>query len=349
MEGFPIVQTHSVIEERKIIYEWKIHDFFWITQIVFKNRANSTIQSPVFFSPYNEPGYSSWYLKIDLEQIWRFQESLPIILGYCGCHQKLRAQYSICIIDDEENKRFQQKGTKILKNWEEFSISEFVDVTKLWFERDTLLPDDTLTISLKITDFIVRSNTSLPITKFRFKKPKQTADRLVAFFHSKEDSDVVLVVGDERIPAHKILLMSQSPVFSTMFTQNLNDNRENEVDIPDMEPDTCKKLLEFIYTDTVTDLDKVSERLYEVADKYQLPALKELCEESFCKSVSVENAVKYLVLLDLHNADEEVLNCVVDFIAINSKIITGTEEYKALLNTNPALLLTVLTKICSIK
>ncbi|XP_057318208.1 speckle-type POZ protein-like [Microplitis mediator] len=188
-----------------------------------------------------------------------------------------------------------------------------------------------------------------PITKLRLGESKQIVDDLKDLFHSKEGSDVVLIVGDKKIPAHKTLLVSRSPVFSAMFKHKLKENQENEVDIPDMDPDICEKLLEFIYTDNVTDFDQFFERLYEPADKYQIPALKKVCEELLYKNVNVENAVQYLVLLDRHNAGEEFFNYILDFIAINSKKIIETPEFKALEKTNTELLMTIVTKICSSK
>ncbi|XP_008556049.1 speckle-type POZ protein B-like [Microplitis demolitor] len=145
---------------------------------------------------------------------------------------------------------------------------------------------------------------------------------------------IALVVGDKKIRAHRNLLMSRSPVFCAMIIQQLKKNRKYEMNISDMDPDICEKLVEFIHTDNVTNLDEVAERLFEAADKYQIPTLKNLCEESFRKNVNVENAVQYLVLLDRHYANKECLNYIIDFIVINSKIITETEEFKALLNTS---------------
>ncbi|XP_057318321.1 uncharacterized protein LOC130663218 [Microplitis mediator] len=342
------LQFHSRAEGRKIMYEWKIEQFFSKIQISrFYNTDYGEIQSRVL-SSNNGPGSTSWYLKIDLNNKQTSFESLSITLVYRGGgHQKIRAIFSMCIIDNEKNQQFQQKGTKILKNCGTISIPMFVHIDDLLNDRNKLVPNDTLTVSFKIIEFIVPSNTRQLITQLRLKESKQIVGDSAAFFHSKEGSDVILVVGDKRIPAHKALLMNRNTVFRAMLTHHTRNTRNNEVNIPDMDPDVLEKLLEFIYTDNVTNLDEVAGRLLEAADKYQIPALKKLCEESLCTNITVGNAVQYLVLLDRHNANEKFLNYVVDFIGINSKIITETEEYKALLNTNPALLLTVLKKICS--
>ncbi|XP_057318382.1 speckle-type POZ protein-like [Microplitis mediator] len=348
MEDLQVVETHSMMEERIIIYKWKVDHIFSIMRFALSNKEDSTIQSPVF-SSNNNTGDSSWYLTMKLTYVPQQGEWLSIALTYCGGHQTLRAKYSISFIDDAGNKQLEQTETKIFKNSVGHVILQSRPVSELLEEAGNLVSDETFTVSLELIEIIVRSYASPPITKLRLKRSKQVVDDLPALFHSKDYSDIILAVGDKRILAHKALLMNRNNVFRAMLSSHKKNTRSNVVNIPDMDPDILEKLLEFIYTDNVTNLDEVAERLYEVADKYQIPALKKLCEESLCKNITVRNAVKYLVLLNRHNANGIFLNYVADFIAINSKIITEAEEYKALLNTNPALLMTVLTKICNIK
>ncbi|XP_057318320.1 speckle-type POZ protein-like B [Microplitis mediator] len=276
MEDIKIIKNQSTIEERKIVYEWKINQFLSITSSPMNCASpDSIIESPVF-STSNIRGDSSWRLKI--------------------FHQKDR-QF---IRGEQAYQTFEIRR--------DCNAQNVVEVSELNNEKDKYVPDDTLTVSLELTELIVRSNTSQPTTKLRLGESKQIVDDLKDLFHSKEGSDVVLIVGDKKIPAHKTLLVSRSPVFSAMFKHKLKENQENEVDIPDMDPDICEKLLEFIYTDNVTDFDQFFERLYEPADKYQIPALKKVCEELLYKNVNVENAVQYLVLLDRHNADQHLGN-----------------------------------------
>ncbi|CAG5075220.1 Similar to SPOP: Speckle-type POZ protein (Pongo abelii) [Cotesia congregata] len=97
-----------------------------------------------------------------------------------------------------------------------------------------------------------------------------------------------------------------------------------------MDPEVCEKLLEYIYTENVTGLDEIAELLYVEADKYQLPDLKELCEDSFCRCVTIKNAVKYLVLMDRHLDSKKFFDYVLRFIALNSEKIVATANFKKL-------------------
>ncbi|XP_057318199.1 speckle-type POZ protein-like [Microplitis mediator] len=332
------------------IFQWKIGDFPLIMKYSMNNQDAHTILSPDFPSDWK----SKWELKLKFNNDTKSEEKewISIFLNSRSRtdNPTFKVKYSLFILDNEKEKKFENELYKVFIKNEDFFIPKFLEVNQLLEKKDTLLPDNALTICIELTEFTESSCLNSPIIKIPLKtSDHQIVHDLKDLFDSRAGSDVELVVGDMRIPAHKTLLMTRSPVFSAMFIYKLKENRENKVTIPDMDPDTCEKLLEFIYTDNVTNIDEVSERLYEVADKYQLPTLKELCEESFCKNVNVENAIQYLVLLDRHNTRGEFFKYILDFIAINSKKIIETPEFKALEKSHTELLMTIVTKICSSK
>ena len=49
----------------------------------------------------------------------------------------------------------------------------------------------------------------------------------------------------------KTTFLSRSVVFDRMFGQNMKEAQTGEVDMVDVEPDTLKRMLEFIYTGKV--------------------------------------------------------------------------------------------------
>ncbi|XP_057318206.1 speckle-type POZ protein-like [Microplitis mediator] len=312
---------------QKTIFEWKIGDFPLLMKYSMYKEDAHTITSPDFPTD----GKSKWELQLKLnnnkESALKEWISISLNSRSTGDTHLFKIKYSLSILDDKKEKKFKQKSFQVIRKMDTLNILKFLEVKQLFEMKDKLLPDNELTICIKITEFTEPTHVDSPIIKI----PLKTSDHKIVhdlkdLFDSRAGSDVVLVVGDKKIPAHKTLLMSRSPVFSAMFTHQLKENKENEVTIPDMDPDVCEKLLEFIYTDNVTKLDGVSERLYEVADKYQIPTLKESCEESLCKNVNVENAVQYLVLLDRHHTDERFFKYIVDFMAINSKKISKTSK-----------------------
>jgi hypothetical protein len=85
-------------------------------------------------------------------------------------------------------------------------------------------------------------------------------------------SDVVCVVGDGRngkeFAAHKAILASRSPFFDAIFTeQNSEMAKHGRVHIADIKVATFEKLLQYIYTGTVANLEHLAFDLFAAADK----------------------------------------------------------------------------------
>ena len=60
-----------------------------------------------------------------------------------------------------------------------------------------------------------------------------------------DSSDVTLVCGDVRFPAHKAILAARSDVFATMFKhRDTKEAATNEVKIDDADPDTMNRFLQ---------------------------------------------------------------------------------------------------------
>ncbi|GIY60099.1 TD and POZ domain-containing protein 3 [Caerostris extrusa] len=90
--------------------------------------------------------------------------------------------------------------------------------------------------------------------------------------------DVTLQVGSEEFPAHKAILVARSPVFKAMFTRDMQETARNVVDISDLDADTVKRMLLYVYTDTLDHPEgDCVEKLYFAADKYEILCLKNKC------------------------------------------------------------------------
>jgi len=60
--------------------------------------------------------------------------------------------------------------------------------------------------------------------------------------------DVVLILpGLRRIPAHRIVLSSASDYFSAMFTSDVLEATQNEVNMKDVDPDAMTALVKYMY------------------------------------------------------------------------------------------------------
>ncbi|CAD6204161.1 GSCOCG00009893001-RA-CDS, partial [Cotesia congregata] len=172
---------------------------------------------------------------------------------------------------------------------------------------------------------------------------RKLSDDFKYLFETKKNCDITIKVGDKEFKAHKFILTARSCVFEAMFSYDMKENKENEVTIPDIDPDVFKKVLDYIYTDKVEDLISFAESLLEAADKYQLFGLKNLCEYSLSKTLSPGNAMRILILADCHYA-KRLVAVAIDFIAKNWIKFKNTKEFKQLEKFHTSLAYAVVKK-----
>ncbi|CAG5072956.1 Similar to Tdpoz5: TD and POZ domain-containing protein 5 (Mus musculus) [Cotesia congregata] len=350
MEKLKVTQDYSVVEKQKLIYQWKIVDFIPLIRLYSYSKESNTLQSNFRDHVEDSHDHRIRYLKLNFNSRESANKEWISISLSPNIKYYVDTKYSVYILDNLHKKQFIQIFDKVLvKKPEEFCIPKFVEISKLLEMKDKFIPNNHLTIGVKVTGFI-RTNSKRIENQLKTSR-NQLVRELKDIFESKAGSDVVLLVGDKKIKilAHKLILTSRSQVFAAEFSHQLKIKGGNEITIPDMDPEVCEKLLEYIYTENITGIDEFAERLYEEAVKHQLLALKELCEDSLCRGVTVENAVKYLVLLDRHHADKKFFDNVLRFIALNSKTVIKTPEFKELEKINPGLLTTIVTMIASVK
>ena len=97
-----------------------------------------------------------------------------------------------------------------------------------------------------------------------------------------------------------------------------------QVEITDTDPDTLEQLLKYIYSDKLEcDMPNLASSLMTAADKYNIPRLKSLCEESICNNIEVSNAADILVLAHMYEASNLKVMAI-DFIMNNLDKVSET-------------------------
>jgi hypothetical protein len=155
-------------------------------------------------------------------------------------------------------------------------------------------------------------------------------------------TDVTFVVQNERIDAHAIVV-SANPVICAMVEKGkFEEGHTRTVEIEDIEPAVFKEMLRYLYTGKVQKLDEdeMTEPLLLAADKYQIEALKDLCEQSFIRKLNLETVVHYLVLAHLHSA-HQLLEASLKFLETHKKEVWARPEWKELMMSYPDFFLSV--------
>ncbi|GFY78493.1 hypothetical protein TNIN_118871 [Trichonephila inaurata madagascariensis] len=126
--------------------------------------------------------------------------------------------------------------------------------------------------------------------------------------------DTKLKTKTGSFPAHKNILSARSLVFRKMFISDMKEKSTGCVDIEDLDDDTVQRMLLYIYTATLQDLQWDSAcNLYAAADKYEILSLKSECSSFLKDHLSSDNALDLLILADMHQ-DEDLKSNTEKFI-----------------------------------
>ncbi|GIY19768.1 speckle-type POZ protein-like A [Caerostris extrusa] len=127
--------------------------------------------------------------------------------------------------------------------------------------------------------------------------------------HESVVCDVKLRTGAETFPAHWFILSARSPVFRAMLQSDVNEKAQDCIDIEDVDAETVRRMLLYMYTDACEDLQwESASKLYAAADKYQILSLKEECSSFLMSNLDTANACDALMIADLHKDEHLKLN-----------------------------------------
>lgn len=112
-------------------------------------------------------------------------------------------------------------------------------------------------------------------------------------------SDFVVKVGEKEFQVHKSILAVQSSVFEAMFGSEMQENRLGQLTITDSSISAIGDFLHFLYTGVVKDYINGTE-LFTLACKYDVPDLKEICENIILENLDGTNAMEVFNLGHLH-------------------------------------------------
>lgn len=118
-----------------------------------------------------------------------------------------------------------------------------------------------------------------------------------------QHADVSFLVGEasEEVVAHKAVLSARSEYFNAMFrVGGMAESRQNSIRLEHVQPVPFRRLLEFLYTDTVRDIDALSANdvlaLLSLSQEFVVQNLRELCERSAAKVISRATISKFLLM-----------------------------------------------------
>ena len=84
----------------------------------------------------------------------------------------------------------------------------------------------------------------------------------------------------------------------------MKEKETGSIDIEEYPSEVYKKMLFYMYSGIIPDVDEWGKELLNIAEKYQLQQLKMSIGEKLVSTINDDNCVEYLALGDLFNLKE---------------------------------------------
>ncbi|XP_054715297.1 BTB/POZ domain-containing protein 9-like [Uloborus diversus] len=137
-------------------------------------------------------------------------------------------------------------------------------------------------------------------------------------------SDLTIVCGNFRFPAHSLLLASQSAVLRSMLSDDFSEKNSRRIVLKDVKPETVELFLEYIYCGRVVfETWRDAYELLKVAHQYQVDPLVQRCGRFLEGVLSIANVChlyQAAFVYSLWGLKEHCLRLIVDagFILLES-------------------------------
>ena len=144
--------------------------------------------------------------------------------------------------------------------------------------------------------------------------------------HQETLCDVTIVIGDTKIPAHKVILAGGSAYFEAMFTTGMVESREEVVELHDMDPASVECIINFMYTAEMDISEDNVQSLLPASTILQVEPVRKACCNFLSTQLSPSNSLGILTFADLHGC-MDLLAAAKDYALINFVEVSRTEEF----------------------
>ncbi|KXJ70737.1 BTB/POZ domain-containing protein 17 [Aedes albopictus] len=151
-------------------------------------------------------------------------------------------------------------------------------------------------------------------------------------------SDVCLVVGANRYPAHRVILCASSDVFQVMLMNpEWNECRESVIELK--EDPMCSmvfpQFLKYLYVGQIKVSIQTVMPMLELADKYNIKDLVELCVDYMMKHIAKAATQGYMVswfqyTISLGSGHVELTQALKRFLKWNLDIVSESNDFNEL-------------------
>uniref|UniRef100_A0A7E4VEQ1 BTB domain-containing protein n=1 Tax=Panagrellus redivivus TaxID=6233 RepID=A0A7E4VEQ1_PANRE len=134
--------------------------------------------------------------------------------------------------------------------------------------------------------------------------PARALENINLLRQNEQLCDVALIVEGSRIPCHRVWLSSCSNYFRAMFTNQMAESRQQEVQMIDIDYDTLRALVDFCYTAEIVVNENNVQQLLPASCLLQMREIQGFCCEFLKNHLDASNCLGIRSFADTHSCRE---------------------------------------------
>ncbi|MBN3308216.1 kelch-like protein 1 [Amia ocellicauda] len=133
---------------------------------------------------------------------------------------------------------------------------------------------------------------------------EQTFRKMENYLKQQQLCDVILIAGNRKIPAHRIVLSAVSDYFAAMFTSDVCEAKQEEIKMEGIDPNALWDLVQFAYTGCLELKEETIENLLAAACLLQLSQVVDVCCHFLMKLLHPSNCLGIRAFADAQGCIE---------------------------------------------
>ncbi|MGH0166550.1 UNVERIFIED_CONTAM: hypothetical protein FKN15_061269 [Acipenser sinensis] len=139
--------------------------------------------------------------------------------------------------------------------------------------------------------------------------------------------DCTLKVKDKKFPCHRLVLAACSPYFRAMFLSEMEESKQKEIVLEDVEPEVLGRILKYIYTSEIEITEQNVQDIFSAANMFQVPSVFTVCVSFLQKRLSLSNCLA-IFRLGLMLDCARLAIAARDFISDRFQLISRDQDFE---------------------
>lgn len=174
-----------------------------------------------------------------------------------------------------------------------------------------------------------------PMEEPRMYQQTLLQDGLYDLLESDIMVDCVLKIKDKEFPCHRLVLAACSSYFRAFFKSGVEESKQKEIVLEDVEPGVMGMILKYLYTSNINVTEQNVQDIFALANMLQIPSIFTVCVSFLQKRLSLSNCLAIFrlgLMLDCPRLAISARN----FACERFQLIARDEEFLQLIPTELA-------------